>query len=237
MEQYGVQEVANGLPDNLLNELRNLLLACAQFFFQHPTDTILPPTESRSLRREIYAMTKDSGLTDWLLAYFEDTPDNAHYGQPIPPQEMAISLLDSESDTITTVTIEKAKKRIMKYLKPCLNRMGVVMDPDVVLNTASYRRHGGRQMRAWLTQLDAEGKPIEKMTKNKYRQVVSTGERVPRELSAHVFVHYFYHNRPGAIPTNPYEPGHEGDESYVQAAPDHDPEAVGDTEKEDKQTE
>jgi len=237
MEQYGVQEVANGLSDDLLNELRNLLLACAQFFFQHPTDTILPPTESRSLRREIYAMTKDAGLTDWLLAYFEDTPDNAHYGQPIPPQEMAISLLDSESDTVTTATIEKAKKRIMKYLKPCLNRMGVVMDPDVVLNTASYRRHGGRQMRAWLTQLDAEGKPIEKMTKNKYRQVVSTGERVPRELSAHVFVHYFYHNRPGAIPTNPYEPGHEGNESYVQAALDHDPEAVGETEKEDKQTE
>lgn len=34
-----------------------------------------------------------------------------------------------------------------------------------------------------------------------------------------------------------YEPGHEGDENYVQAAPDHDPEAVGETEKEDKQTE
>lgn len=223
-EQYGVQEVANGLPDKLLNEERNLLLACAQFFFQHPTDTILPPTESRSMRRELYAMTKDSGLTDWLTSYFEDTPDNPHFGQPIPPVEMAISLLDSESDSVTSVTIEKAKKRIMKYLKPCLNRMGVVMDPDVVLNTASYRRHGGRHMRAWLTQLDSEGKPIEKKIKNKYRQEVSTGERVPRELSSHVFVHYFYHNRPGGLPTNPYEPGHEGDANYVQGALEKDPE-------------
>lgn len=224
MEQYGVQEVANGLSDELLNEERNMLLACAQFFFQHPTDTILPPAESRSLRRELYAMTKDSGLTDWLLSYFEDTPDNMHFGQPIPPVEMAISLLDSESDNVTAITIEKAKKRIMKYLKPCLNRMGVVMDPDVVLNTASYRRHGGRHMRAWLTQLDAEGKPIEKKVKNKYRQEVSTGERVPRELSSHVFVHYFYHNRPGGVPTKPYETGHEGDINHVQGALKDDPE-------------
>lgn len=224
MEQYGVQEVANGLSDELLNEERNMLLACAQFFFQHPADTILPPTESRSMRRELYAMTKDSGLTDWLLAYFEDTPDNAHFGQPIPPAEMAISLLDSESDSVTNATIEKAKKRIMRYLKPCLNRMGVVMDPDVVLNTASYRRHGGRHMRAWLTQLDAEGKPIEVKIKNKYRQEVSTGERVPRELSNHIFVHYFYHNRPGGVPANPYEPGHDGDADYVQGAPESDPE-------------
>lgn len=225
MEQYGVQEVANGLSDELLNEERNLLLACAQFFFQHPADTILPPTESRSMRRELYAMTKDSGLTDWLLAYFEDTPDNAHFGQPIPPVEMAISLLDSEGDGVTNASVEKAKKRITKYLKPCLNRMGVVMDPDVVLNTASYRRHGGRHMRAWLTQLDAEGKPIEVKIKNKYRQDVSTGERVPRELSNHIFVHYFYRNRPGDVPTNPYDPGHEGDSSYVQGALEVDPEA------------
>lgn len=225
MEKYGVQEVANGLPDNLLNELRNLLLACAQFFFQQPSDTILPPTESRSLRREIYAMTKDSGLTDWLITYFEDTPDNPHFGQPIPPQEMAISLLDSESEAVNNVTIEKAKKRITKYLKPCLNRMGVVMDPDVVLNTASYRRHGGRHMRAWLTQLDQDGKPIEKTVKNRYRREVSTGERVPRELSQHIFVHYFYRNRPGEIPDKPYELEHEHDKGYVQAADEKDPEA------------
>lgn len=226
MEQYGVQEVANGLPNNLMNELRNLLLACAQFFFQQPTDTIIPPAESRSMRRELYAMTKDSGLTDWLITYFEDTPDNPHIGQPIPPQEMAINLLDSEGDAVNNETIEKTKKRIAKYLKPCLNRMGVVMDPDVVLNTASYRRHGGRHMRAWLTQLDENGKPIEKTEKNKYRREVSTGERVPRELSQHVFVHYFYRNRPGAVPTKAYEPGHEGDSDYVQAAADNDPEAM-----------
>lgn len=225
-KEYGVQEVANGLPDDLLNELRNLLLACAQFFFQHTTDTILPPTESRSMRRELYAMTKDSALTDWLIAYFEDTPDNHHFGQPIPPQEMAISLLDSESEAVNYTSIEKAKKRIMKYLKPCLNRMGVVMDPDVVLNTASYRRHGGRHMRAWLTQLDAEGKPIEQTVKNKYRREISTGMRVPREMSQHIFVHYFYRNRPGEVPTKPIEEGHEGDKDYVQPAAAVDPEAT-----------
>ena len=225
-QEYGVQEVANGLPDDLLNELRNILLACAQFFFQHTTDTILPPTESRSMRRELYAMTKDSQLTDWLIAYFEDTPDNPHFGQPIPPQEMAISLLDSESEAVNYTSIEKAKKRIMKYLKPCLNRMGVVMDPDVVLNTASYRRHGGRHMRAWLTQLDAEGKPIEQTVKNKYRREISTGMRVPREMSQHIFVHYFYRNRPGEVPTKPLEEGHEGDKDYVQPAAAVDPEAT-----------
>lgn len=225
LEQYGVMEVANGLPATLLNELRNLLLACAQFFFLQPTDTILPPTERRSLRRELYAMTKDSGLTDWLVAYFEDVPDNPHIGQPIPPQEMAISLLDSENDVVNNETIEKAKKRITKYLKPCLNRMGIVMDPDVVLNSASYRRHGGRQSRAWLTVLDVQGRPVEKTVKNQYRREVSTGERVPRELSQHVFVHYFYRNRPGGIPVNPYTKGKEYEEGYVQAAPETDPEA------------
>lgn len=226
LQKYGVQEVANGLPNNLLNELRNLMLACAQFFFQQPDDTILPPTESRSMRRELYAMTKDSGLTDWLLVYFEDTPDNPHFGQPIPPQEMAISLLDSEGEAVNNDSIEKAKKRITRYLKPCLNRMGVAMDPEVVLNTASYRRHGGRHMKAWLTQLDQDGKPIEKTVKNKYRREVTTGERVPRELSQHIFVHYFYRNRPGEIPENPYDLHHEYDKGYVQAAAETDPEAV-----------
>lgn len=228
LEKYGVAEVARNLPPQLLNELQNMLLAMAQFYLQHPNETIIPPTESRSLRRELYAMTKDSGLTDWLVTYFEDVPDNPHIGQPIPPQEMAISLLDAEGEGVTNETIEKAKKRIAKYLKPCLNRMGIVMDPDVVLNTASYRRSGGRRMRAWLTQLDGLGRPIEKTVKNQYRHEVSTGERVPRELSAqHTFVHYFYRNRPGFVPTKPYTAGKEYEEGYVQAAPEKDPEEGG----------
>lgn len=224
MERYGVQEVANGLPAPLLNELRNLLLACAQFFFQQPTDTILPPTETRSMRRELYAMTKDGVLTDWLVSYFEDVPDNPHIGQPIPPQEMAISLLDSEGESVTFESIEKAKKRISKVLKPCLNRLGIVMDPPVVLDSPSYRRRGGRQARAWLTQLDADGKPLERMEKNKYRREVSTGVRLPRELSQHTFVHYFYRNRPGQIPTQPYTKGKEHAPDHVQGAAETDPE-------------
>lgn len=225
MQEYGVQEVANGLPDSLLNELRNLLLACAQFFFQQPTDTILPPTENRSLRRELYVMTKDSSITDWLISYFEDTPGNPHFGQPIPPQEMAISLLDSENEAVNNETIEKAKKRIAKVLKACLSRMGIVMDPPVVLDTPSYRRHGGRQARAWLTQLDGLGRPLEKVVKNQYRRDVSTGERLPRELSPqHIFVHYFYRNRPGGIPTKPYTKGKEYESEYVHGAYEVDPE-------------
>ena len=230
-EQYGVQEVANGLPPHLLNEAQNLMVACAQFYLQHPGEVILPPTETRSLRRELYAMTKDGALTDWLVQYFEDIPNNPHIGQPIAPQEMAISLLDSEGESVNYDSIEKAKKRIAKSLKPCLNRMGIVMDPDVVLTSASYRRNGGRRMRAWLTVLDAGGKPMEQMVKNKYRHAVSTGERVPRELSAqHVFVHYFYRNRPGGIPTKPYTAGKEYEEGYVRAAEKEDPERVNNEE-------
>lgn len=225
MEKYGVAEVARNLPPHLLNELQNILLAFAQFYLQHPNEVVVPPTEVRSLRRELYAMTKDSGLTDWLIAYFEDTPDNPHIGQPIPPQEMAISLLDSESESVNNESIEKAKKRIAKVLKPCLNRMGIVMDPDVVLNTSSYRRHGGRQARAWVTVLDTNGRPVEQMTKDRWRREVSTGERVLRELSQHQYVHYFYRNRPGGIPTKPYTQGKEYAEGYVQAAAKSDPEA------------
>ena len=223
-KEYGVQEVANNLPAGLLNELRNLLVACAQFYFQQPGEVIMPPSEARSLRRELYAMTKDGALTDWLAAYFEDVPDNPHIGQPIAPQEMAISLLDSEHEAVNNDSIEKAKKRISKVLRPCLNKMGIVMDPDVVLNTTAYRRNGGRRSRAWLTQLDALGRPVEKTVTNKYHREVSTGERVPRELSQHVFVHYFYRNRPGGIPAHPFTKGKEHEEGYVQGASETDPE-------------
>lgn len=229
LEKYGVAEVARNLPPHLLNELQNMLLAFAQFYLRHPNEVIIPPTEVRSLRRELYAMTRDSGLTDWLITYFEDTPDNPHIGQPIPPQEMAISLLDSESESVNYDSIEKAKKRIAKVLKPCLNRMGIVMDPDVVLNTSSYRRHGGRQARAWVTVLDANGKPVEQMTKDRWRRDVSTGKRVLRELSQHQYVHYFYRNRPGGIPTKPYTQGNEYADGYVQAAAKSDPEAAAET--------
>lgn len=229
LEKYGVAEVARNLPPHLLNELRNMLLAFAQFYLQHPNEVVIPPTEVRSLRRELYAMTKDSGLTDWLITYFEDTPDNPHIGQPIPPQEMAISLLDSEGESVNNESIEKAKKRIAKVLKPCLNRMGIVMDPEVVLNTSSYRRHGGRQARAWVTVLDTNGKPVEQMTKDRWRREVSTGKRVLRELSQHQYVHYFYRNRPGGIPTKPYTQGEEYTEGYVQAAAKSDPEAAAET--------
>lgn len=167
---------------------------------------------------------KDKDTILWLLRFFKDYPDNPHFGLPIAPQEMAISLLDSENGTINKDEIEEAKKRISEYLKPCLNRMGIVMDPDVVLNTRSYRKNGGRRNRAWLTVLDQQGKPVMGVIKNKYRHEVSSGERVLRQLSQHTFVHYFYRNRPSCIPTHPYTTGHEYEEGYVQNAPKEDPE-------------
>ena len=170
-------------------------------------------------------LDKDRNTILWLFRYFKDNPDNPHFGIPIAPQEMAISLLDSQDENINKDEIEKAKKRISEYLKPCLNRMGIVMDPDVVLNKPSYRTQGGRRNRAWFTVLDEQGKPVMGVVKDKYRHEKSSGERVPRELSAEsTFVHYFYCNRPGGIPTNSYTPKHEYDEGYVQAAPKEDPE-------------
>lgn len=227
MEQYGVQEVANGLPPELLNELRNLLIACAQFFFQHPTGTIIPPAETRSMRRDLYAMTKDSGLIDFLLQYFEDKPDNPHFNQPIPPTEMAIALLDFEEKDVNKENIEKAKNRVkVTRIKACLSRMGIVADPDVVLDQPSYRRHHGRSMRAWETQLDEKtGRPLMKTTMSEYRHEVNTDEKADRKLSdIPKLVHYFYHNRPGEIPTHPYDPKHPYDKGYVWAAKEQDPE-------------
>lgn len=170
-------------------------------------------------------LDKDRNTILWLFRYFKDNPDNPHFGIPIAPQEMAISLLDSVNEDINKDKIEKAKKRITKYLKPCLNHMGIIMDPDVVLNRSSYRRKGGRLARAWLTALDQQGKPVMGVVKDKYRHEKSSGERAPRELPTKpIFVHYFYCNRPGGIPTNSYTPKHEYDEGYVQAAPKEDPE-------------
>ena len=53
------------------------------------------------------------------------------------------------------------------------------------------------------------------------------GRRLPRELvkkAPYFRVFYFY--RKNAIPRNFYDPDHEGDKDYVQAAPEVDPEEV-----------
>lgn len=200
LQTYGVAEVANGLPPQLLNQLRNMLIACAQFFLQHPDDTIIPPA---NMRRELYAMAGDAALIDWLMKYFDEQPDNPHFNQPIPPQEMAIALLDYEQTPVTADAIEKAKRRIAKNLKALTKRLGVVMDPPAILDQPSYRRHGGRYARAWITQLDNAGKPLCYERKNEWRKMVSTGIRLPRVLSTHTFCHYFFRNRPGEVPTAP----------------------------------
>lgn len=224
-DRYHVQEMARNLPPDLLNELQNLMIAFAQFFLQHPTETINPPRETRSMRRDIYAMTNDSALTDWLLQYFDDTPDNPHFNQPILPREMAINLLDSESGIINDGSIKKTWNRIRKNLKPCLNRMGIVANPDVVLDSPTYRSRRCRSMRAWATQLDSEGKPLMETRKNESGHDVMTGRRKPRVLTEDSrLCYYFYHNRPGEIPTHPYDHKHSYDKGYVWAAKEQDPE-------------
>ena len=166
----------------------------------------------------------DGELQKWLYSYFIDTKDNPHFGQPIAPQEMAISLLDFGGNSIDNGSIEKSKNLIRKNLKDYLNNMGIIMDPDAVLDQPSYKRRGGRQTRAWLTVLDPQGKPVKKTEKNKYRHYVSTGVRVPRELKPHTFVHYFYRNLPGCVPTKPPTKDKNNEEEYVQEASKTDPE-------------
>lgn len=166
----------------------------------------------------------DGGIIEWLYSYFVDREDNPHFGQPIAPQEMAISLLDFLGNPINRDRITEAKKLITKYLKMYLGGMGIVMNPDVVLDQPSYQEHGARQTRAWVTQLDEKGQPVENVTTNKYRHMVSTGERASRKMSQHIYVHYFYRNRPGCIPTRPFTRGKEHEDGYVKAASTTDPE-------------
>ena len=166
----------------------------------------------------------DGGIIKWLYSYFVDREDNPHFGQPIAPQEMAISLLDFLGNSINNERIAEAKKLIIKHLKMCLGGMGVVMDPDVVLDQPSYQEHGARQARAWVTQLDEKGQPVEDVITNKYRHVVSTGERASRIMNQHTYVHYFYRNRPGCIPIRPFTRGKEHEDGYVKAASTTDPE-------------
>lgn len=167
----------------------------------------------------------DNGIKKWLYSYFVDREDNPHFGQPIAPLEMAISMLDFLGSPVNYGTITEAKKLINKYLKMYIGNMGIVMNPDdVVLDKQSYKENGARQARAWLTQLDEKGQPIENVTTNEYRNVESTGKRAPRKMSKHTSVHYFYRNRPGCIPTKPFTRGKEHEDGYVKAASTTDPE-------------
>ena len=207
--QYHIKEVARNLPATLLNEARNLLLACVQLFFQLPDETIIPPKDSRALLRQALASSKDEQFTRWIAGYLSD---KRHLGIPIAQRELAISLLDYCGITVGEKTIKASYKRIRDNLDDYLRTSVYILNPPVVLLTSTDRENGYRQCAAWQYPKDTDGFSI---------AVDSNGSRMPRELRQSKRVYYFYVK--SRIPRHFYDPAHVGDKDYVQAAPDTDP--------------
>lgn len=209
----GLKEVARNLSPTLLNEARNLLLGCVQLFFQLPDETIRPPRDSRALLRQALAASKDEQFTRWIAGYLSD---KRHIGTPIGQRELAISLLDYCGITVGEKTIKAAYKRIRDNMEDYIKTSIYVVDPPVVLLTATDRENGFRRCATWLHPMNADGTI----------KTDSDGNRQPRELTKkapYPRVYYFY--RKGKVPRNFYDPAHEGNADYVQAAPETDPEA------------
>lgn len=208
----GMKEVARNLSPALLNEARNLLLGCVQLFFQLPDETIRPPKDSRAMLRQALAASKDEQFTRWIAGFLQD---KRHIGTPIAQRELAISLLDYCGTTIGEKTVKAAYKRIRDNLLDYIQTSIYVVDPPVVLATATDRENGFRRCAAWQYPRDALGGiPVD-----------SKGQRLPRELTRkapYPRVYYFY--RKTAIPRHYYDPEHEGEADYVQGAPPTDPE-------------
>lgn len=209
-KQYGIKEVARNLPAALLNEARNLLLGCVQLFLQLPDETICPPKDSRALLRQALAASKDEQFTRWIANYLTD---KRHVGRPIAQRELAISLLDYCGITIGEKTMKAAYKRIRDNLEDYLRTSIYVVDPPVVLLTATDRENGYRQCAAWQHPKAPDGYSIATDEK---------GNRLPRELKMAKRVYYFY--RKGRVPRHFYSTEHIGDSDWVQGAGEEDPE-------------
>ena len=207
----GLKEIARNLPPALLNEARNLLIGCTQLFLQLPEETIRPPRDSRALLRQALAASKDEQFTRWIASYLAD---RRHLGQPIAKRELAISLLDFCGITVGEKTIKGAMKRIRDNLDDYLRASIYVANPPVTWLTPTDRERKFRQCAAWQHQYNADGTLA----------LDKDGNRLPRVLnkSNQPLCYYFY--RKGHIPKHFYEPGHEGDKDYVQAASESDPE-------------
>ncbi len=209
----GMKEVARNLTPALLNEARNVLLGCVQLFYQLPDETIRPPKDNRAMLRQALAASKDEQFTRWIAGYLQDS---RHVGTPIAQRELAISLLDYCGVTIGDKTLKSAYKRIRENLDDYLRTSIYVVDPPVVLATPTDRENKFRRCAAWQYPRDAMGGiPTDEK-----------GQRLPRELTKkapYPRVYYFY--RKAAVPRNFYDPAHEGDPDYVQAAPKVDPES------------
>lgn len=209
----GLKEVARNLSPTFLNEARNLLLGCVQLFLQLPDETIRPPRDSRAMLRQALAASKDEQFTRWISGYLAD---KRHIGLPIAQRELAISLLDYCGIMVGDKTLKMAYKRIRDNMEDYIKTSVYVVDPPVVLLTATDRENHFRRCAAWLHAMNEDGTV----------KTDSDGNRLPRELTKkapYPRVYYFYHK--GRIPRNFYDPAYNGDPDYVQAAPDIDPES------------
>lgn len=216
----GMKEVARNLTPALLNEARNLLLGCVQMFFQLPEETIRPPKDGRAMLRQALAASKDTQFTHWIAGYLAD---KRHLATPIAQRELAISLLDYCGITVGEKTVKAAYKRIRDNLTDYIRTSIYVVDPPVVLLTPTDREIGFRRCATWQHPRDEDGGiPTDKH-----------GNRLPREMikkAPYPRVYYFYIK--SKVPHNFYDCAHEGDDDYVQAAPEVDPEAENHAEKE-----
>lgn len=218
-EQYGVDEVARNLPPELLNEARNLLLACVQLFLQMPGETLRPPKDNRAMLRQALAASKDEQFTMWIADYLSKPH---HRGIPIAQRELAISFLDYCGITVGDKTLKKAFKRIRDNLDDYIRTSAYVCNPPVVLLRATDREKGFRQCAAWQYPRNEDGSiPTDKH-----------GERVPRELAhkaPYPRVYYFY--RKTEVPRHFFDADHIGNKDYVQPAPETDPDGITSSEE------
>lgn len=219
----GLKEVARNLNPGLLNEARNLLIGCVQFFFQYPDETIRPPKDSRALLRQALASTKDERFTRWISEYLANP---RHLGIPIAQRELAISLLDYCGTTIGKKTMKAAFARINNNMADFISASVYVVDPEVVwTRIQSDREKGYCSCPAWQHELNDDGTI----------KTDANGNRLPRVLikdAKHTQrVYYFY--RRGAVPHKFYDKSgqHAGDPNYVQPAPDKDPDEISYTEE------
>ena len=219
--KQGLKEVARNLSPTLLNEARNLLIACAQLFLQFPDETFMPPRDSRALLRQALAASKDEQFTRWIAGFLAD---KRHLATPIAQRELAISLLDYCGITVGEKTVKSAYKRIRDNMDDYIRTSIYVLDPPVVLLTSSDRERGFRQCATWQYPRGGDGYSI---------PLDQNGQRMPRELvkkAPYPRVYYFYEK--GKVPRNFYDPAHEGEQDYVQGAPAVDPETYNNEEDE-----
>jgi hypothetical protein len=163
--------------------------------------------------RQALAASKDEQFTLWIAGFLAD---KRHVGTPIAQRELAISLLDYCGVTVGEKTLKAAYKRIRDNLQDYMRTSVYVVDPPVVLLTASDRERGYRQCAAWQYPRASDGYSI---------ALDAEGNRLPREIvrkAPYPRVYYFY--RKSRVPRHFYEQGHEGDADYVQGAPEVDPE-------------